>query len=143
MPESLAGAIARLVALEKANVDGLEMAYEFAPEALGVLPCFVNWPRESVFVDDALGGIKGNHTIVCQYFAARGILPLAEERHRIVLTSFPDAVFGDRTLNGTVSSVIPPIRASYGILTYGAHRGQPIQYFGISFEVEVKIRRVL
>jgi len=121
----------------EAAITGVNKAYNQTPEAISVLPCFINFPGSSEAV--AVAGVsKGIYIVISKLFVNRAQgLSGAESAARPFLNRFEDAILGNPTLNSTVNSVLA-VRSTYGEMMYGGE-----VYLGFRFEIEFKLERAL
>lgn len=126
------------VATIEAAIAGVGRAYEKPPEALSVLPAFVNVPLRGEAEYSAGEGIKEINTLVAVVYVARGDSQTGEDKARPFVNLFADAIYTDPTLGGTVDTVIT-IRHSYGKVLWGLSEW----FIGIRFEVDFKMRRII
>ena len=129
--------LAKMATIETA-ITGVGIAYEKAPEALSVLPAFVNYPLRGDSEYSAGEGVKDIRTLLTVCYVARGDSQTGENKARPFIDLFENAIYADPTLGGTVDTVIT-IRHSYGKVLWGLSEW----FIGIRFEMDFKMRRTL
>ena len=132
MPQKVEAIIDRLVTLEAA-LTGVEAAYDETPESIGSLPAFINYPLRGDAAWLKFDGCTSNYTIAAELHVARIDLPEAEKYARPIINPFITAVFGDRTLDSTVSEV-EAIRWRYGTATFAEEI-----HLVVFFEVDCRV----
>lgn len=116
------GAIITQLAVIEGAITGVKKAYEFTPESVGALPCFINYPISGEIKAASLGTCDSHdtHVIGCDYLVSRGNLASAEQQARPIVAGFRDAILANRTLNGTcASALIAPITYEYLVEKFG------------------------
>lgn len=118
---SVEAIITQLVAIEGA-IAGVKKAYEFTPESVGALPCFINYPISGEIVSSGLGNCSASetHVIGCDYLVSRGNLASAEQQARPMIEAFKNAIMGNVGLNGSCASALSePITYEYLVEKFG------------------------
>lgn len=125
-------AIARIQVLAR-RLDGIREAPEYAPESVNQFPFAVAYYRQG---DTTLmsGYRKGLHTLACNIFVARQLLPAAIRQAMPFYERFLAALEADPTLDGTVSTIVWPVRHTFGWIEWG----EKAQLLGWQFEITVK-----
>jgi hypothetical protein len=126
-------AIARIQAIVR-GLDGVQEAPEYAPESVNQFPFGLAYYRQG---DTTLmnGYRKGLHTLAVNIFVARQLLPSSLRQAMPFYERFMAAIEDDPTLGGTVSTVVSPVKHTFGWINYG---GQNNLLLGWQFEVTVK-----
>ena len=122
--------IAELATIQGA-ITGVKHAFAEAPESLGDVPAFLNFPSGGV-PTRIVSGRQIVHTIRMQLFVTRNVLPQAEKELRPYLKLTMDAFDHNLRLNGKASTSMIT-RYTYGRLEYAK-----VEYLGISFDIDVK-----
>lgn len=118
---SVSAVIGALVAVQSA-IAGVKKAYEFTPESVGALPCFINYPvsGEMSATGLAICDTHDAHVIGCDYLVSRGNLASAEMQARPMIDAFKTAILANKTLNGTCANALyEPIRYEYLVEKFG------------------------
>ncbi len=109
------------------GIDGVKVAYVYAPAKLGPLPAFANFLSSGDISRVAQAEYRV-HVIKMQLYVVKGILPEAEKQLRPFLEKTLTAFNSNITLSGAVdTSAIT--NYEYGGMDYGGH-----DYLGISFD---------
>ena len=126
-------AIARIQAIVR-GLDGVREAPEYAPENVNQFPFGLSYYKTG---DTTLmnGYRKGLHTVVCDIFVARQLLPSSIRQAMPFYERFMAALEADPTLGGTVSTIVAPVRHSFGRISYGDEKALLL---GWEFEITVK-----
>lgn len=133
---SVAAIIHALTVIE-AGLPGVRSAFEFTPEGVGALPCFINYPVQGNYAVGSLGECAATitHVVGCDYLISRGNLSSAEKQARPIIDAFWGAIVADPTLNGSCSDAFAePMTYSYAVEKFG---GQDVLVIG--FRVTCRI----
>lgn len=125
--------IAALVEIQSGLPD-VENAFEYLPESVSALPCFVNYPIRGEISEMTSCESEGVHAIGCDYLISRGNISSAEEQARPMIENFSSALLSDSTLGGTcLTAFASPLRYEYIVSDYGAQK-----VLIVSFVVTIK-----
>lgn len=125
--------IARIQTIAR-GLEGVQEAPEYAPETVNQFPFALTYYKQGETT--VMGGWrKGLHTVICNIIVARQLLPNSLRLAMPFYERFMAAIEADLTLGGTVSTVISPVRHSFGWVAYGTQTNTLI---GWQFEVQVK-----
>lgn len=125
--------IASLVAMQSGLLN-VENAFEYLPESVSALPCFVNYPIRGEILEVTSCESEGVHAIGCDYLVSRGNISSAEEQARPIIKNFSSALRSDSTLGGTcLTAFASPLRYEYIVSDYGSQK-----VLVVSFVVTVK-----
>lgn len=126
-------AIARIQAIVR-GLDGVQEAPEYAPESVNQYPFGIAYYEAGETT--LMGGWrKGLHTLAVNIFVARQLLPASLRQAMPFYERFMAAIEADPTLGGTVSTVVSPVKHSFGWIAYG---GENNKLLGWRFQVTVK-----
>lgn len=117
-------------------VSGLRV-YTDPPESINQFPACITYVQSGTMEDSARGGMS-LHTLACEIYVARQLLPQAVDAAK----TWPDTVFGklrtaDTTWNGAIAHVVWPMRYRAGPMQYGPT--QDGLHYGVKFEIQVKV----
>jgi hypothetical protein len=125
--------IARIQTIAR-GLPGVIEAPEYAPESANQFPFAVSY-YETGETTLMAGWRKGLHTVACNIYVARQMLPTALKQAMPFYERFMAAIEDDPTLGGTVSTIVSPVKHSFGWINYG---GQNNVLLGWRFQVTVK-----
>lgn len=113
----------------------LVRAYDEPPEALSEFPCAVVYPSSGELMWGAYHGVY-QHTLILCIYEKRTNIKQAVNNAKAWPDLVKDALVVDETLGGVVTGIIWPIRYRAVPMTYG---GQDMLFFGVRFEITVKV----
>lgn len=130
---SLQTIIAALV-VKQLELPQVVNAFEYLPESVTALPCFVNYPIGGAIAEITNCEYEGTHQIGCDFLVSRGNIASAEEQARPIIEAFSEKLLNDPTVNGTcITAFADPLRYSYLVTEYGNQK-----VLTVSFVVTVK-----
>ncbi len=125
--------IGKVVEVQK-TIEGVKQAYQYAPESLAELPCFLNFPASGE-LEQAPNLLIVTHTIRMQLFVRRGDLSSAEKELRPFVDRVIETFCKNIRLDGSVE-YSKLRRYEYGVLTWGE-----TPYLGITFELDATVKQ--
>lgn len=129
-----------LVKVEE-RVSGIRKAFEYAPNALNLTPCFLNVISDGDVLTPRMGqGVRETtHFIEAQaLIALQADLADAEKVARPLIQNFKAAVDQDKTLGGTANVLSADVtRYRYGPIALTNAAGEEVRYMGVVFTVQV------
>jgi len=132
---SVANAINGLNAIMR-TVSGLKV-YSDPPESINQFPSCITYVQSGTMEDNASGGTS-LHTLICEIYVARQLLPQAVDGAKV----WPDTVFtalktADVTWSGAIAHIVWPMRYRSGPMQYG---GSDSLLYGVQFTISVKVK---
>lgn len=125
------------------TLSGIKHVYERLPEAIGVWPCAVIYPREGWLLSGSEWK-EDHHLIILEIRVKRGYHPAAEALYRPYIVQVGTLLDSDATIGGSCQQIIPvregephvPYVCGY-IDAVGFDRPGEVD-MGVVFEIKVK-----
>lgn len=126
-----------------ADVTGIRVAPDYAPDALNVFPASVAYPESGVYdLGRPMGDKQGLHTIVVEIHVLSADLPKAIQASIGYIETVTNALMADPTLTGSCQTY-GRISYTYGPMAWGTGQNA-VATFGPRFVIEdVKIHTAL
>ena len=118
------------------TVSGLKV-YADPPESINQFPSCITYVQSGTMEDNASGGTS-LHTLICEIYVARQLLPQAVDGAKV----WPDTVFAlfkaaDVTWSGAIAHIVWPMRYRAGPMQYG---GSDSLLYGVQFTIQAKVK---
>lgn len=132
----LAAAIAEIQRIAR-GLAGIKEAPDEPPESMAQFPFVVTYPASGQVFPETAGARQDVATVFTEIHLSRQLLPRAVADALGYHESFPSALIANPTLNGQVSTIVFPVRWSFGFLAWG---GEKEAHIGFRFEIDLKLR---
>ena len=118
------------------TVSGLKV-YADPPESINQFPSCITYVQSGTMEDNASGGTS-LHTLICEIYVARQLLPQAVDAAKV----WPDTVFAalktaDVAWSGAIAHFVSLMRHRAGPMLYG---GSESLLYGAQFTITVKVK---
>lgn len=133
-------ALTQLASILTANTS-VTQTHAYPPESLGTLPCFVlEWDRGELGMAAAGSPTNELCTALALLYINRQVSFEASTTARPFIDQVRDALNGNASLNSTCVCVEGLRFDGPKAISYGSSSGQPVWYYGIRFEIDIRFK---